>query len=392
MFMQSTTHSLATITLHTVLFPSDLLQHETRDPSSLEHIRVGLPLHSSIRRVGPTAAQLLTAPPDPFPTEMATPVTAVTRRAAAAAAVVGAFVADAATMGLHWIYDGGKMAALVGARAAPEFYEPPSCPFYSYESGALSPYGDEVFPLLELVATTGTFDAAAFGDASYRAAKAYPGRLNHVFKELVAKGDAGKRYPDLASESVDLHGATKVPVLVARYRDAELPELLDIVRTATRVHQIGTEAEDAAVAVAVLLRQVISGVDIPTAVRGLAVDENIGASTRDNVQQVLDAVDAKRFPDATAAVGEFGKACPLPGSLQGSLFVLLTSTGGYADALRANMIAGGDNCSRAIVIGAVASAAAAAKEGCADPPVPEEWTGKTTRYAEVKALAQKLVQ
>lgn len=325
---------------------------------------------------------------------MATPVTAVTRRAAAAAAVVGALVADAATMGLHWIYDAGQMAALVAAsRAVPEFHEPPACPFYSYAGGALSPYGDEVLPLLEFVAAAGPgpFDAAGFGDASYRAAKAYPGRLNHVFKELVAKGDAGKHVPDLASDSVDLHGAIKVPVLVARYLDADLPQLLDTVRSATRVHQIGVEAEDAAVAVAVLLRRVVAGEDVAAAVRALAADENVGTATRESVQQVLDAVDAQRFPDATAAVAAFGKACPLPGSLQGALFVLLTATGGYADAVRSNMVAGGDNCSRAMVIGAVAAAAAAAKEGCADPPVPEAWTAKTSRYAEIKALTQKLL-
>ena len=48
-------------------------------------------------------------------------------------ALAGALVADAATMGLHWIYDQAKIQALLdakGKQSAPEFYEPPSCPFY----------------------------------------------------------------------------------------------------------------------------------------------------------------------------------------------------------------------------------------------------------------------
>lgn len=30
----------------------------------------------------------------------------------------------------------------------PAFFNPPSCPFYEYEAGQLSPYGDEALPLL----------------------------------------------------------------------------------------------------------------------------------------------------------------------------------------------------------------------------------------------------
>jgi hypothetical protein len=62
----------------------------------------------------------------------------------AAAAVVGAVVGDAATMGVHWIYDMGELAArLQHHLAAPEFHEPPACPYYEYRNGALSPYGDQ---------------------------------------------------------------------------------------------------------------------------------------------------------------------------------------------------------------------------------------------------------
>jgi hypothetical protein len=50
-------------------------------------------------------------------------------RARARAAVLGAFVADAATMPLHWIYDVQRIQQLVGD-AAPTFYHPPSCPYY----------------------------------------------------------------------------------------------------------------------------------------------------------------------------------------------------------------------------------------------------------------------
>ncbi|KAG6620404.1 ADP-ribosylation/Crystallin J1 [Phytophthora cinnamomi] len=311
---------------------------------------------------------------------------ALSTKQRALAAVTGGFVADAATMGLHWIYDGDKMKQLAEARGevGPEFYEPPSCPFYSYESGALSPYGAEILPLLENVAARGEFVAEEFATMSYRTAKAYTGYLNGVFKEMVAKGDTGKKYPELASPSKDFHGGIKAPVLVARYFE-DMPLLLQKTREAVRVHEIGREAENAAVATALLIQQVVEGASVADAISALTSNEAVDADTRASIQQAIDAVKAKNFPDATAAIAHFGKACPLPGVLQGSVFVLLTS-GGYVEALRANILAGGDSCSRAIVIGAVT---AAAQGGDA---IPAEWKQKTKDYAQVQALSEKIIQ
>lgn len=48
--------------------------------------------------------------------------------------IVGAFVADAATMPLHWIYDREKLKSILGDKVStPEFFNPPSCPFYNSE-------------------------------------------------------------------------------------------------------------------------------------------------------------------------------------------------------------------------------------------------------------------
>ncbi|GLE04357.1 hypothetical protein PINS_up013287 [Pythium insidiosum] len=304
----------------------------------------------------------------------------------AVAAVIGGFVADAATMGLHWIYDADKMKELVAAAPHPEFHEPPACPFYQYPSGVFSPYGDEIFPLLKDVAARGSFDPAEFALVSYREAKAYTGRLNGVFRELVRKGDAGETYPNLASESKDLHGGIKVPILIAKYA-ADTPTLITKVKEATRVHEIGAECEESAVAVALLLQQVVNGVSIPDAIAALASNEHVGSTTRTLVEEVITAVKSKQFEDATAAIAQFGKSCTLPGVLKGSLFVLLTSSG-YENALRANMVAGGDNCSRSIIIGAVTAAAAAGNGGSG---IPVEWTKKTKHYDVVKTLAEQLV-
>jgi ADP-ribosylglycohydrolase len=70
------------------------------------------------------------------------------------AALLGAFVADAATMPLHWIYSPEKISAILQGKD-PEFYEKPSSPFYQYPVGDLSPYGAEALFVLKSVVEHG---------------------------------------------------------------------------------------------------------------------------------------------------------------------------------------------------------------------------------------------
>jgi hypothetical protein len=61
-------------------------------------------------------------------------------------AILGAFVADAATMPLHWIYDRDQLKSIIGDKiAAPEFFDHPSCPFYNSEKNpGMSRWGSAV--------------------------------------------------------------------------------------------------------------------------------------------------------------------------------------------------------------------------------------------------------
>ena len=94
---------------------------------------------------------------------------------------ITSFLVDAACMPLHWIYrcvifndsqcagvtyccvhpyySQNQIADLIELESQAnsnsslttviDFYPVPSCPLYSYPSGALSPYGDELLPVLE---------------------------------------------------------------------------------------------------------------------------------------------------------------------------------------------------------------------------------------------------
>jgi len=55
--------------------------------------------------------------------------------------VMAAFVADAAAMPLHWIYDTNQIAEWSGIRI--QNFTTPSCPFYKYQPTWSSPYGQQ---------------------------------------------------------------------------------------------------------------------------------------------------------------------------------------------------------------------------------------------------------
>ena len=81
-------------------------------------------------------------------------------------------------------------------------------------------------------------------------------------------------------------------------------------------------------------------------------------------------------------VAEIGMSCNLEFGLPGALHILQHSSS-YQQAVRTNILAGGDSCGRAIVIGAVAGAVYGA-EG--NNGIPAQWITKLNRWPEVNDL------
>ena len=108
------------------------------------------------------------------------------------AAIRGAFVADAACMGTHWIYDPEEMAKEVPSTDAPEFKDPPTPRYYSseeypghYQAGMLSPYGEQ---LLFATEYCGHHKCVTAGHMSVRMkewAETFGGRQDQATKDFL---------------------------------------------------------------------------------------------------------------------------------------------------------------------------------------------------------------
>lgn len=138
------------------------------------------------------------------------------------AAIRGAFVADAASMGVHWIYDPVLMLKTVDNVAAPEFKTVPTPQFYSstefpghYQKGMLSPFGEQLMFVTEYVANAQDVVGADMSKAMFEWAETFGGRPDHALSEFVAnmkKSDGSGAWPNCGADDAQGNVTCKLKV------------------------------------------------------------------------------------------------------------------------------------------------------------------------------------
>jgi hypothetical protein len=121
----------------------------------------------------------------------------------------GAFIADAASMGTHWIYNPKDVLEKIRSVEEPEFLDPPSPNYYSstefpshYMKGMLSPYGEQLLFVTQYTAQhadtelTGLDMSAAMSDW----ATTFGGRPDRATTTFLENIKAGKKYPECGAD------------------------------------------------------------------------------------------------------------------------------------------------------------------------------------------------
>ncbi|MFW5827513.1 MAG: ADP-ribosylglycohydrolase family protein, partial [Alkalispirochaeta sp.] len=185
------------------------------------------------------------------------------------------------------------------------------------------------------------------------------------------------------ADDAQLPALTKVPVLVAAYSDD--PELEGMVEAAVRV----TNNNDKAVDWALFLTRVLKWslqedatiADLETQVRAI-LDRS-----PDHVVTAMEGVLKRRGEDPKAVTMKVGPACELNTGVPVAIHNLLTAES-YTAAVRRNILACGDSCGRAMVVGSLAGALFA---GDAEAGIPEEWIGRLTQGDELVERTGQIV-
>ena len=292
--------------------------------------------------------------------------------------------------GTHWIYDVKQMAEAVPSLEAPEFKSPPTPNFYSseefpghYRDGMLSPYGEQLLFVAEyLVNANGVVDGNTMLHDMVAWAGEFGGRADHALTTVVQGVDKG--FPQAGADDYQAHCFLKaIPVTCLYAAAGNTPLLLQQVEDAVRVHQNNEMAVAFAKATALLLQPLLLG---ETAAPGSsAVLKSLPLEAQVAWKHATDAVGG----DLETLVSDVGRSCALPGAFIAPAYLFQQSydedgNNAYVKALRQNILAAGDTCSRAILIGAVLAAAGH------EPPA--EWVAKVDKATmeRIDAVVDKL--
>ncbi|MEP5155215.1 ADP-ribosylglycohydrolase family protein [Planktotalea sp.] len=295
------------------------------------------------------------------------------------AALMGALVADAATLGLHWIYDPDRIAKVAGNAPAFTPIDPANfegVPAYfahaQRRDGDLSQYGEVLLLAMRSMDEQGAFDVTAYQDAYsafFGAGGPYNGYIDRPTRGALANIAADIRAPSGTDD--DQHPAiATLPAIVAHYHGNEaLPAMI---QTAMQVTNVNAVADHYAAIFADLLLDVLAGTPLKTALNSAAQREPL-----------LHAALTTSETNSTAYGQITERACHLPQGMPLS-FHILNNTDSFQAAIDANILAGGDNCGRAIIIGSLAGAAYGLEN------IPLEWLLSMNAAQESWSLAKKI--
>ena len=306
-------------------------------------------------------------------------------------ALKGQFVGDALCLGTHWIYNLRERARLFpnGIKG----FEAPASDHYhrGRAPGEGTHYADAAVALLASVVERRSFEAADYGRrlvAVYGAAD-YRGFLDKPTRILLEREREWRRahpattyaFQSGADDEQTVTLSRLAPVVVAHGRDADLDGRVE---AAVRVCQDNDRAVAHALVYAHMLRDLIDGAPLVTAIEA-AVAGAPEAYAREIGERLEDARAMLELP-AIHATGEVGRSCYLPNTFPSILHVLLRHGDDLPAALLETVRAGGDNASRAAVVGAVLGAA------LGEAAVPEGWWQRLQARPALEPLIEALAR
>jgi ADP-ribosylglycohydrolase len=301
------------------------------------------------------------------------------------------------------------MAKSVPSLETPEFKNPPTPSFYSaiefpnhYGAGMLSPYGELLLFTTQHIAATGQVDTTAMTEELYEWAESgNSGRKDGALKAFAENVKAGKTYPECGADDNQAICYMKVVPVTCLY--AGKPELKQKVEQAIRVHQNNDVAVAFGVAAACILERALLTGSLPDAsfMESLGLDQVKDAWKKAEEFSELELLmlqishEKMKGKEDSPFYDLAGRSCAMPGAFIATSFLFQRASisrssifgkDAYAKALRANILASGDTCSRAVLIGSVLAAAIGY--------VPQDWVDKVDKgtMEKIDELANKIAE
>jgi ADP-ribosylglycohydrolase len=311
--------------------------------------------------------------------------------------VLGQFLGDAASLGVHWIYNTQEIECL-HPEGLQGFEVPAEGHYHAGKlAGDTTHYGDAAWVLLEALAGETTFNVATFGKAFVE--KMDPGKGYSGYFDSASRGtlENFRNHLEVSNEPYDFQeGAdddqlatiSVLAVLIAFYvaRNDGLPEdrktLLEQVKILTHVRQNNERAVAYCQAHTRLLLELLGGRDIHSAFHHveeqLDTDDKLDREIRRKCREAFQ-LKHKGTVDATDFLGQ---SCPLICSFPSSVQATAKHNEDFQTAIIETAKAGGDNAGRAAMIGSWIGARIGAEE------LPKEWINKLNRSSKIYRILE----
>ena len=291
--------------------------------------------------------------------------------------VLTSLIADALSLGSHWIYSQQEIADKFGGNSG---YSNPATSYHpGKQAGDFTHYGDQTMVLLRSLALHGRFDLASFAD-EWRTFWEDPETQSYrdgATKATLANLRSGLPPAQAASPSNDIAGAARIaPLFLLKWKSND--DLIVAAKAQTSFTHGDPAVVEAADFFARVTLAVQEGVAIPDALR--AVKSNTFQ------EEWLDAAlasSASETSDSNAAKTH-GLTCHVPDAFPAVCHLLLRHPDDLVAALTANVEAGGDNAARGMIIGTIHGAKPDAQS------LPEHWLTGLRAYGEIQQLIETI--
>jgi ADP-ribosylglycohydrolase len=294
------------------------------------------------------------------------------------AMVLGSFVGDSLALGVHWIYDTGKIREVYGrveSLLAPgkDSYHP------TKERGEFTHYGDQTLILLESLASRGIFDLYDFEGRWRNLFQQYRGYVDKATKATLGNFSAGAGPEAAGSSSDDLAGAARIAPLVYRYHD-DLDGLLEAAKAQTRMTHNTPEIIESAEFFAAVAWKVLKGTGPVSAMEQVSGERFKGSV----ISKWMKAGIQSTGNESVETIARFGQSCHSQEAFPGVVHLLSTYEADLKEGLIQSVMAGGDSAARAMIVGMVLGAY------LGEEALPAEWLSGLKKGTQILKLLERI--
>jgi len=296
----------------------------------------------------------------------------------AKAMVLASFVADALSLGVHWIYNTRVIDKKWGRV---QNYIKPERPTYhpTKDLGEFTHYGDQTLVLLRSLAKNQGFDLGRFAADWRDFFQSYDGYFDTATKETLENFAAGKSPSEAGSGSDDLAGAARIAPLGCFYRH-DSAAFISAARAQTALTHNNRQVVESADFFARLTTRVLAG-ERPTAAIGQVLNEAYDRQPYvDWVNRGLESVET----DTRQALLDFGQMCEVEVAFPGVIHLVARYEDNLPLGLIENAMAGGDSAGRGLLLGMVLGAHLGIED------LPERWLTELKHRQEIVDLLDKM--